>query len=132
MLSPDLNKKSHRNNHLYIVQLFLWIVFILMEITQHCTIRKLCVPRCLMLFHELQRLLLPHLKILRRTQDDTECHFANSTARVSRITLTLMVPGYFRVASILVATSRASLIAVRSSIFSGFTNTRISRPALMA
>src|SRR3989344_9009438 len=59
-------------------------------------------------------------------------YLANSMARVSRMTLTLMVPGYCMVLSILVAISRASLIADRSSISLGRTNTRTSRPALMA
>jgi len=59
-------------------------------------------------------------------------YLANSTARVSRMTFTLIVPGYCIVDSILVAISRARRIAARSSIFCGFTNTRTSRPAEMA
>lgn len=59
-------------------------------------------------------------------------YLANSIARVSRITLTLIVPGYCMVLSILVAMSRASLMALKSSTTSGRTITRTSRPALIA
>ena len=59
-------------------------------------------------------------------------YFAYSIARVSRITFILIVPGYCIVLSILLAMSRANLIAERSSIASGVTITRTSRPALMA
>lgn len=62
----------------------------------------------------------------------TRPYLANSIARVSRITLTLIVPGYCMVLSILVAISRASLMALRSSTTSGRTMTRTSRPALIA
>src|SRR5581483_11378181 len=64
--------------------------------------------------------------------DETVCYLANSIARVSRITLTLMVPGYCMVLSILVAMSRASLMALKSSMSCGLTKMRTSRPALMA
>ena len=59
-------------------------------------------------------------------------YFAYSVARVSRITFTFTVPGYCIVLSIFVAISRASFIAERSSILSGRTITRTSRPAEIA
>lgn len=59
-------------------------------------------------------------------------YLANSIARVSRMTFTLMVPGYCIVLSILLAISLASRIADKSSTFCGRTNTRTSRPALIA
>src|SRR5205823_2800663 len=59
-------------------------------------------------------------------------YFAYSTARVSRMTVTLIWPGYVSVSSILRTMSRASRVAVRSSISSGRTRIRTSRPAWTA
>ena len=59
-------------------------------------------------------------------------HLAYSIARVSRITFTLIMPGYDIVASILFAISRANFNADKSSICFGSTITRISRPAEIA
>ena len=59
-------------------------------------------------------------------------YFAVSIARVSRITITLICPGYSRLSSIFLAMSFASRMDARSSISSGLTRTRTSRPAWMA
>jgi hypothetical protein len=59
-------------------------------------------------------------------------HRANSEARVSRITVTLIWPGYVISLSILRATSRASRVAASSFTAPGSTMTRISRPAWTA
>ncbi len=57
------------------------------------------------------------------------CYLASSTARVSRITVTLICPGYSRLSSIFLAMSRARRMEARSSMSSGLTMIRISRPA---
>src|SRR5436305_1254514 len=54
---------------------------------------------------------------------------ATSVARLSRITVTLICPGYSRWSSISRAISCESRIAVSSSTSSGLTMTRISQPA---
>ncbi len=59
-------------------------------------------------------------------------YLANSTARISRMTVTLICPGYCMVSSIFLAISRAILRAARSSTSSGRTIIRTSRPAWMA
>ncbi len=59
-------------------------------------------------------------------------YFAYSIARDSRITVTLIWPGYSRAASISRAISCESSTAWSSSISSGLTITRISRPAWSA
>jgi len=59
-------------------------------------------------------------------------YFAKSVARVSRITWTLICPGYSISLSILRAISLAISTAAASSTFSGWTTIRISRPAWMA
>ena len=56
-------------------------------------------------------------------------YFAYSTALVSRMTLTLIWPGYSSSASILRATSCASRIILSSVTSSGLTIIRTSRPA---
>jgi hypothetical protein len=56
-------------------------------------------------------------------------YFATSTARLSRITVTLTWPGYSSWLSISRAISCESSTASSSSISLGFTITRISRPA---
>src|SRR5438128_3154515 len=60
------------------------------------------------------------------------CYFAYSTARVSRMTVTLICPGYCIVSWIFCAMSRESRAVCRSSSLSGFTTTRTSRPAWIA
>ena len=62
----------------------------------------------------------------------TCCYFAKSTLRVSRITFTLICPGYSNSLSILRATSFASNTKVSSFTCSGLTIIRISRPACTA
>jgi hypothetical protein len=57
---------------------------------------------------------------------------ATSLTRLSRITVTLIWPGYSRSLSICLEMSKASLAAMRSSTSLGWTITRISRPAWMA
>ena len=57
---------------------------------------------------------------------------AVSVARDSRTTVTLIWPGYVSSSSICLTMSRASTWAPMSSIASGATITRISRPACMA
>ena len=59
-------------------------------------------------------------------------YFAYSTALVSRMTLTLIWPGYSSSASIFLAMSRARRIMLSSVTTSGLTMMRISRPAWMA
>lgn len=59
-------------------------------------------------------------------------HLAKSTARVSRITVTRIWPGYCIVSWILAAISFDRRMAARSSISSGLTAMRTSRPAWMA
>ncbi len=59
-------------------------------------------------------------------------YFANSTALVSRITLTLIWPGYSSSDSIFLAMSRARRIMLSSVTTSGLTMIRTSRPAWMA
>jgi len=59
-------------------------------------------------------------------------YFANSTARLSRITVTFTWPGYSSSASISRAISCESSTAPSSSSAPGCTITRISRPACMA
>lgn len=59
-------------------------------------------------------------------------YFAKSTLRVSRITLTLICPGYSSSLSILRAISLASNTVVSSLTSSGLTMIRISRPACTA
>src|SRR5258708_96687 len=60
------------------------------------------------------------------------CYFASSVARVSRMTVTRICPGYVISVSILRATSRASIEVSSSEICDGSTITRISRPACTA
>ena len=59
-------------------------------------------------------------------------YFAYSTALVSRMTLTLIWPGYSSSDSIFLARSWASRIMLSSVTSSGLTMTRTSRPAWMA
>ena len=59
-------------------------------------------------------------------------YLAYSTALVSRMTLTLIWPGYSSSASIFLAMSRARRIMLSSLTTSGLTMMRISRPAWMA
>ena len=59
-------------------------------------------------------------------------YFAYSTLRNSRMTLTLIWPGYSSSASIFLAMSFARNMAWASSICSGLTMTRTSLPAWMA
>ena len=59
-------------------------------------------------------------------------YFAYSTDRVSRMTVTLIWPGYVSDSSILRTMSRARRVAERSSISSGRTRIRTSRPAWTA
>src|SRR5262249_2388811 len=59
-------------------------------------------------------------------------HFATSTARVSRMTITLMWPGYCISASIRLLMSFASWCASRSEICSALVMMRSSRPAWIA
>lgn len=59
-------------------------------------------------------------------------YFANSIALVSRMTLTLIWPGYSSSASIFLAMSRARRIILSSVTSSGLTIMRTSRPAWMA
>ena len=59
-------------------------------------------------------------------------YLAYSTALVSRMTLTLIWPGYSSSDSIFFATSRASRIILSSVTSSGLTMMRTSRPAWMA
>ena len=56
-------------------------------------------------------------------------YLAKSTARVSRMTVTLICPGYCRFSSTALATFLESWMAARSSTCSGLTMIRISRPA---
>ena len=56
-------------------------------------------------------------------------YLAYSITRFSRITTTLISPGYFSSASISEAICLAIFAACKSSIMSDFTNTRISLPA---
>lgn len=56
-------------------------------------------------------------------------YLAYSLARISRITVTLIWPGYSRLSSIFWAICRESSITPRSSTSSGLTMTRTSRPA---
>ena len=71
-------------------------------------------------------------------EDERECsdrphaYFANSTARLSRMTVTFTWPGYSSWSSISRAISWLRRIAASSSISAGFTITRISRPAWSA
>jgi hypothetical protein len=57
---------------------------------------------------------------------------AYSVARLSRMTVTRIWPGYSSSSSICLEMSKASLAAMRSSTTEGWTMTRISRPAWMA
>ena len=59
-------------------------------------------------------------------------YLAYSTALVSRMTLTLIWPGYSSSASIFLAMSRARRIMLSSVTTSGLTMMRTSRPAWMA
>ena len=59
-------------------------------------------------------------------------YLAYSTALVSRMTLTLIWPGYSSSCSIFLAMSRARRIMLSSVTTSGLTMMRISRPAWMA
>ena len=59
-------------------------------------------------------------------------YFANSVARDSRITVTLIWPGYSSVDSISRAISRERSTAMSSSTSPGLTITRRSRPACIA
>ena len=59
-------------------------------------------------------------------------YLAYSTALVSRMTLTLIWPGYSSSDSIFLAISRASRIMLSSVTSSGLTMMRTSRPAWMA
>ncbi len=59
-------------------------------------------------------------------------YFAYSMIRVSRMTVTFTMPGYFSSDSILVATSRAMPSAFSSLTMELSTMTRSSRPACMA
>jgi len=59
-------------------------------------------------------------------------YLAYSMARCSRITITLICPGYWSSSSIRLAMSRAITSAPRSSTWSGLTMTRTSRPACIA
>ena len=68
---------------------------------------------------------LPFLSLAR-------AYLAVSMARVSRITVTLIWPGYSRLSSIFLAMSLARRRAPRSSTSSGLTRMRISRPAWIA
>src|SRR5688500_16286066 len=65
----------------------------------------------------------------RRAVQDSGGHRAKSVARVSRITTTLIWPGYCSSFSIFRAIDSESCAAAPSSIRSGVTTTRISRPA---
>src|SRR5258707_771861 len=64
--------------------------------------------------------------------DEEDYHFAYSTQRVSRTTVTLIWPGYCSSPSIFLLMLRASAIASPSLILPGSTKTRISRPAWSA
>ncbi len=66
------------------------------------------------------------------TQASWPAYFANSMARLSRMTVTLIWPGYSRCPSMSRAISCDSRIACSSSISVGLTITRISRPAWRA
>lgn len=59
-------------------------------------------------------------------------YLAYSTERVSRITVTLIWPGYSRVSSTFLAISRDKAIAPKSSTTLGRTTIRTSRPAWIA
>ena len=59
-------------------------------------------------------------------------HLAYSTERVSRTTVILICPGYCSSSSTCLAMSRAITCAERSSMSSGLTITRTSRPACIA
>jgi hypothetical protein len=61
-----------------------------------------------------------------------EPYFAYSTERVSRTTVILIWPGYCSSSSTCLAMSRAMTCADRSSMSSGLTITRTSRPACIA
>src|SRR4051812_45452976 len=61
--------------------------------------------------------------------ENSGAHRAKSTARVSRMTTTLIWPGYCSSLSIFRAIDSDSWAAAPSSIRSGVTTTRISRPA---
>ena len=61
--------------------------------------------------------------------DHLAYYFAYSTALVSRMTLTLIWPGYSSSCSIFLAMSRARRIMLSSLTTSGLTIMRISRPA---
>src|SRR4029077_10766992 len=61
-----------------------------------------------------------------------QSYFANSIARDSRITVTLICPGYSRCSSISRAISWLSGAPASSSPSPGLTITRISRPACIA
>src|SRR2546428_10947931 len=65
-------------------------------------------------------------------QDVHRAYFATSTARVSRMTTTLMCPGYCISASMRLVMSLASWWASRSETMSAFVITRSSRPAWIA
>ena len=60
---------------------------------------------------------------------DANVYFANSTALVSRITLTFIWPGYSSSVSMRLTISFAMMIVSASLTFSGLTSIRISRPA---
>ena len=64
-----------------------------------------------------------------RSVEDPRRHRATPTARVSRMTVTLIWPGYCSSLSIRRAIDSANSAALVSSIRSGTTITRISRPA---
>ena len=64
-----------------------------------------------------------------KKQGGSAHYFAYSTALVSRITLTLIWPGYSSSASSFRAMSRARMIMLSSETSSGLTMMRTSRPA---
>lgn len=66
---------------------------------------------------------------IERETRSTKLYLAYSVARVSRITVTRIWPGYCRLSSIFLAISLLMVMAVKSSTSSGRTNTRTSRPA---
>src|ERR1019366_10772448 len=77
----------------------------------------------------LGRNLLANLGANGRSVDEPSAHFAISEARVSRITVTRIWPGYCNSLSIRRAMVSESVWAAVSVICSGFTMTRTSRPA---
>jgi len=72
------------------------------------------------------------VRSLQQSAPPLPAYFATSLTRLSRITVTLIWPGYSRSCSICLEMSRASLAAMRSSTSEGWTITLTSRPAWMA